>query len=77
MFQRGEKSTLGGAAKYGGRGIPYFTEAERSVRAEVRWWLEVDREAKRVAVSCDCGVLDDVRRRDAGQVRVECVRRLI
>ena len=57
--------------------MPYLTDAESKVRAEVRWCEFSAIEAKRAAVSWDWGDSDKKGRREEGQERVECVRRLI
>lgn len=57
--------------------MPYLTDAESKVRAEVRWCEFSVMEAKRAAVSWDWGDSDGDGRREEGQERVECVRRLI
>ena len=66
---------MGGALKYGGSGMPYFTDAERRVSAEVRWCEFSLMAAKSALVSCNCAVLVGEWRREDGQERVECVRR--
>ena len=67
--------------KYGGRGIPYLMDAESRVRAEVKSWECCDMDAKRMAVSCTCGGVDEELEAEGsrvlGQERVECVRRFM
>ena len=63
--------------------MPYLTDAERSVRAEVTWCELVDMDAKSANISCDradlvdSGEVVEEGRRECGQERVEWVRRFI
>jgi hypothetical protein len=63
--------------------MPYLTDAERSVRAEVTWCELVDMDVKSTNVSCDRADLVDSGeaveewRRECGQERVEWVRRFM
>jgi hypothetical protein len=57
--------------------MPYLTDAEMSVSAEVRWCEFVDMEANSAATSWDCGVSAEGGRRECGQERVEWVSRFM
>ena len=62
--------------------MPYLTDAERSVMAEVRWCELVDMDAKSANISCDRADLVDSGevvegRRECGQERAEWVRRFM